>query len=108
NEFQKKVEEIFKGLEGVKILVDDVLIYVNTPEDHCAEVSIQKTPDTRWTKGRVVDVSSSPISYLVKKENDSVIQHNKVNLSKRVENPYQSNIDKPSDNMDDTTTDNGT
>ena len=32
---EKKMEEIFEDLQGVKILVDDILIYGNTPEDHC-------------------------------------------------------------------------
>jgi hypothetical protein len=34
DEFQRKMEEIFQGLEGLKILVDDLLIYGATREEH--------------------------------------------------------------------------
>ena len=32
--FQKKMEEVFEGLDGVEVIVDDVLIYGDTPEEH--------------------------------------------------------------------------
>ncbi|KAK2711196.1 hypothetical protein QYM36_012393, partial [Artemia franciscana] len=34
DEFQRKMEEIFQGLKGLKILVDDLLIYGATREEH--------------------------------------------------------------------------
>ncbi|KAK2717685.1 hypothetical protein QYM36_006456 [Artemia franciscana] len=34
DEFQRQMDEIFKGLEGIRILINDILVYGKSQEEH--------------------------------------------------------------------------
>jgi len=39
DEFQRKIDESFEGLDGVVVIVDDILVFGHTHEEHDKRVS---------------------------------------------------------------------